>query len=250
MNENTQTRPGSKGAGSDGGFTLFELLIVIGIIVMIAGMAMPSILSLLTSGSDAQAYNAFSGQLTVARALAVENQTYVAIHCQLAQENAKVGTDEISDDAIYVAITRLRVGSTDAEFELMPGFVPTRVPGSIGFGEVSRRSINTASKFALQDDVEGFMSFSVIFSPQGEVVKMVNGKTIWFSTSLAGGSTTLWDSKYANGEEGISAIAMFDYGELMAMPESEQEEYLTDACQFLPINTYTGRLFSRDSRGQ
>lgn len=245
MNETTRPGRHGKGAGYDGGFTLFELLIVIGIIVMVAGMATPSIISLLTSGGEAQAYNMLSGQLTVARALAIENQTYIAVHSQLGQKGAS-DTDEDLTSACFIAITKLKPDSSPPEFELMEGFSVTRVPGSIVFGEISDNSV-VGESFDLKTGLEGFTSFSVIFSPQGEVVQTIDGETIRFSTKLAGGGK-LWDAALANNEEGVTAITLFDYSELTALPKDKQTEYLDATGQFLPINTYTGRLFSRDNR--
>jgi len=246
MNETTRLGRHGEVTGSGGGFTLFELLIVIGIIVMVAGLAMPSIISLLTSGGDAQAFNVLSGQLTVARALAIENQTYIAVHSQLGQEGGSSSGKDITTTC-FIAITRLEPDTSPPRFKLMEGFTVTPVPGSIAFGEISDNSV-AGTSFNLKQGVEGFTSFSVIFSPQGEVVKTVNGETIQFSSKLAGVGQ-LWSASLANNEEGVVAITQFDYSELMALPDEKQAEYLDATGQLLPINTYTGRLFARDSRG-
>ena len=54
---------------------MVELIVVIGVIVLLASISLPSIATLFTSGSEAQAYNLFQAQLAAARALAVREGT-------------------------------------------------------------------------------------------------------------------------------------------------------------------------------
>jgi type II secretory pathway pseudopilin PulG len=68
-------------------FTLIELIVVIGIIVLIAGIALPSLTGLMTAGGDSQAYNLLLGQLTAARAHAMTNGRHTCVHMQLNEEN-------------------------------------------------------------------------------------------------------------------------------------------------------------------
>lgn len=239
--QSTVTRPG---------FTLFELLIVVGIIIMVLTIALPTIIAMLASGADAQAYNIMSGQLVVARALALENDTYVAVHVQIAQAQGAQSSEDLSRTC-YSAITWLGPGG-GTTFELVKGYTPNRMPGTLAFGEISATFVNPQSKFVLGSGPTGladFTAFSIIFSPGGEVVKLVNGNFIQFATALAG-PISLWDPTYANGEEGATDITLFDYGELIVLNTPLQEQYLDENAQFLPVNTYTGRLFSRDTRAR
>ena len=87
-------------------FTLIELVIVMSIIVLVAGIALPTIGTLLTSGGDAQAYNLLAGQLTIARALAVQKGTYVGVHVQMSDRLDSAGQ-------CYSAVVELdRAGGT------------------------------------------------------------------------------------------------------------------------------------------
>lgn len=241
--------PRGRAATARSAFTLFELLIVVGIIIMVLSVALPTIVAMLTSGADAQAYNVLSGQLVVARALASESDTYVAVHVQIAQAAAAKSSEDLSN-ACYSAIT-WQNPSGGANFELITGYAPNRMPGTLAFGEISDAFVTAQSEFSIGSSavLADFTAFSIVFSPRGEVVKRVNGNTLQFATALAGAGQ-LWNTTYANGEEGATAITLFDYGELVALETSLQEKYLNENAQFLPVNTYTGRLFSRDVRSR
>ena len=67
-----------------GGFTLLEMMVVIGLVSMMVAMSLPSVVALFDAGADAQAYNLITAQLTAARAQAVVGNTYSGIHIQLA----------------------------------------------------------------------------------------------------------------------------------------------------------------------
>lgn len=70
------------------GFTLIEMTISIAVIVMVASLALPSIISIFGAGSESQAYNLLSAQLTAARALAIQNANYAGVHVQLAADDS------------------------------------------------------------------------------------------------------------------------------------------------------------------
>ena len=251
MNETFRSGSGRAGRGAGGGFTLFELLIVIGIIIMVAGLALPTMISMLSAGSDAQAYNMLSGQLMVARALAIQHDTYVGVHVQHGQDSA-TKTDEELSRASFSAIVWIPPGSTDTTFELVEGYTARRIPGTVAFGEVTgdftsgSSFINLTNAQAMAD----FTAFTVVFSPQGEFVKKPKDVAVQLATNLAG-TDQLWDAAQANGEEAVRVITIFDHGEVAALlNQTAQQTYLKEHAQFLYVNTYTGRLSSRDTRNE
>ena len=260
---NDTFRSGGRGEPCRGprGFTLFELLIVIGIIIMVAGLALPTMLSLLTSGSGAQAYNMLSGQLMVARAMAIQHGTYVGVHVQTGQSSASQSGEDLSR-ACYCAIVWIPPGTMGTTFELAQGYIPQRVPGMIAFGEITGDFVSPTStptfNLGPAAKLEDFTAFTIVFSPEGEVVKKPSqadaATAIQLKSDLAGAAGAadiLWDETYANSEEGVRVITIFDHGEVVALPSlSQQNTYLKEHAQFLYVNTYTGRLSSRDTRNE
>jgi len=219
------------------GFTLIEMVAAVALVILIAGVALPSIVSLFKAGSDAQAYNLLAGQLTAARALAIAEGTYAGVHVQLADPtvNTKLAGTCWSAVVIYRDDE-----DVDKKFVLAEGFIPQRMPGNMAFGEPTNNPT----------DLDDFTSLTVVFSPSGAVVTQVAGANIDFNDTDplfdATDPRRLWDIGIANDEQGISALTMFDYVQLRARSGSAQwEAYLNEAGQLIPINVYTGQLFPR-----
>ena len=68
------------------GFTLIELMVVLAIISLLAGIAIPTLAKLFGAGAAEEAHNILSAQLSAARALAVGKGTYAGVHIQLADD--------------------------------------------------------------------------------------------------------------------------------------------------------------------
>jgi len=256
----TRPDPHGRGGASAGGFTLFELLIVVGIIILVLTITLPTIISMLSSGADAQAYNLLAGQLMASGALALENDAYVALHVQTVQQSA-VNANEDLRAACFSAVTWIDPNVSNATtFTLAEGYTANRTPGTLGFGEISPTFVN-GSNFQLNANAsaEGtamgtggladFTAFSIVFNPRGEVVTQFNGGSIQFAPALAqdNAADRFWSHTHANNEQGIRAVTLFDYGETVALADAAiQAAYLDSTAQFLPVNTYTGRVFPRE----
>ncbi len=245
------------------GFTLAEMLVTISLIVLIASIALPSVMGLFSAGADAQAYNILAAQLIAARALAITEGTYTGVHVQMADPTATRNPDE---NTCWIALTIYRDLSAgppnppDMKFVLAEGYSPRKVPGNIAFGQLNGSRIRTfvsGSQYVNLGNeifVQDFCSFTVIFSPSGSVVTTVNGQSVQFDDSPQDGSIfrdghdgQLWDFNVANagmmGEWGATAVTMFNYIEFRGA--SDQAAYLSESGQFLPINVYTGQLLPR-----
>ena len=78
-------------SGRNAGFSLAELIVVIGIMLLVLAMMAPAMKQMIASNRDAEAFNGVSGALTAARAYAVGNGVTTAVTFYL-------GNDYDSDD--------------------------------------------------------------------------------------------------------------------------------------------------------
>ena len=85
------------------GFTLLEIIIVLGLIILIASIALPSISALFNAGAEAQAVALLSGQLSAARAGAVLDGRYWAVHVQMGDPD----NDDLKD-ICFSAVMKLK----------------------------------------------------------------------------------------------------------------------------------------------
>lgn len=240
-----------------GGFTLMEMMIVIGLVGLVAALALPSIVALFNAGADAQAYNLMASQLAAARALAIEKGTYAGVHVQLA--DALLGSEFLRPKLDNVCFTALVLYNRQAErFRVYT--TPVRVPGSIAFGKISEETVSDSS---YTDTVRpsttkhnGFTTFTVIFSPTGSAIRLVDGQMIQFDTQDPAfrleddpqaaldiaGSSRLWQQPKV--EPGVTAMTLFDVTEYVGA--EDPVAYVNENGQFLPVNFHTGQLFPRE----
>ncbi len=239
------------------GYTLIELLVVITIIVLLAGVALPGIVGLFSAGAESTAYNMLAAQITAARACAIQNGTFAALHIQMSIKN-----DPKINPGCYVAVMLYdRVTGT---FGLAPGYTPRRMPGSIAFGEIS---VGTGTDFFVDEndppayqnltdaDLDDFREMTIVFTPTGSIVNSIGGGGIAFDPNdpLFVGTLTapaLWDdpatiNPLPAAEPGVSAVVMFDNTVLEKAAEADRYDLLERIGRLAPINVYTGQLFDR-----
>ena len=260
------------------GFTLLEMMVVIGLVALMASMALPSIIALFNSGADAQAYNLISAQITAARAKAVLSSTYAGVHVQMADALNDAEDGLLRPELKEMCFSGLIVYDSEKKyFDLIPGMAPQRIPGNIAFGYASEAVTppsagaagtleatigNSASSLfegAAAENMTKFTTFSVIFNPLGAVTRFVNGNPIKFNdqspifndvatTDVARfGSKRLWrlvNIDYVQDRYGTTAITMFDVAEYSSA--SNKVAYLNENAQLLPLNVHTGQLYKRD----
>ena len=238
-------------------FTLVELIVTISIIALLAATALPTISGLFNAGADKQAYNIIAAQITAARALAIVEGTYAGVHVQIADR------DEL-ENICYAAVVIYDDSTSVNAFVLADGFTPQRIPGNIAFGELRSPFVvgeNYDDQFlgdgvAFNDNLRDFTTFTIVFSPAGEVVNNVNGDPVSFGNNNTdlfksgvnafgiGDETRLW--RLPPDEPGVSAITLFDYKILKALTNSDaRADYLDENGQFLVLNLYTGQFFYR-----
>ena len=265
------SRPNRTEARRATGFTLIEMMVVIGLVALLAAMALPSIVTLMSAGADAQAYNLIAAQLTFARALAIERVNYAGVHCQIADAmDAGNLLRPKEEDICYTGVVFVDDSNTNTSgTKLFTGYnTPKQVPGGIGLGKVctamggDTATVGTSDTAPYQNDAgvkQNFTTFTVLFAASGTAVRSVDGGMVsyWQSDPLftdnpkstdISGTRRLWDYNTANNHYATTAIALFEmrrYGPSTLM-SSDRINYLNDNAQLLPLNTYTGQLYVRE----
>jgi prepilin-type N-terminal cleavage/methylation domain-containing protein len=193
------------------GFTLIEMMVVIGLVALLAAMALPSIVTLLSAGADAQAYNLIAAQLTFARALAIERVNYAGVHCQIA--DAKVAGALVrpkQEDVCFTGIVFIDDANANTNGSIttanpnggnrkFTGYsVPKPVPGGIGLGQVvtamasgETATVDAATTTACSYTGDAgykpvFTTFTVVFNANGTVVRS--------NDATNSGKVEFWDS--------------------------------------------------------
>ncbi len=270
-------QPGRNAGRARRGYTIIELLVVITIIVVLAGVALPNIVAMFSAGAQSAAYNMLAAQITAARACAIQNGTFAALHIQMSITN-----DPKINPGCYVAV--MLYDRTNGNFGLAEGYTPRRMPGTMAIGEI-RVDPNTAGgtpgyfvipgstmPAAYQNltnvDLDDFREMTIVFSPTGSIVNSIGSSGIVFKPYTAGDKSTymfedpadatankvgLWDDpsdptvgwNSTSPESGVSAVVLFDNTVLKNTPEADRPALLEKIGRIAPINVYTGQLFDR-----
>ncbi len=250
------TRPGVTG----GAFTLIELLVVITIIALALGLALPTMTEMFAQSTDEQARNVLRAMLGSARAAAIENQRYTAVHLQIGK-----------DKRCWAVVLAGEINPADGKvtFVRLEGYTPQQMPGNIVFGEIPNEYDNhpvlggtkpwlyehhRAWKGNVNNAVADFTEVTIAFSPKGMVVTHVNGAgvVIYEDPLLFGAAeqavwpafvnaANVWDGnpRPAVREPAVRAVTFFDYKAVR--DGANLANYLMEHGQWLLLNAYTGQ---------
>jgi len=256
------------------------MLVVLGMIIAVASMALPSIIRALEANADAQAYNLVMAQLRAARGISIRDGVYSCVHIQKVDPDVSypdgsttVYPNRSARNTFYSGVMA-RTGA--GKFRLAGGYVPRRIPGGIAFGEVNDRTVasgvytgDEAAETGVCDE-DDFTTVSVCFSPRGAMTRQPDGKDVSFDWTdevfsnpgvKSGDAKQIWRFTVANentdgdiqlGEPGAEAITLFDYPEYVRLKRDAGQDdgddcvmFLTETGQFLPINIQTGLMVER-----
>ncbi|MFP4106420.1 MAG: Tfp pilus assembly protein FimT/FimU [Phycisphaerae bacterium] len=225
------------------GFTLVELLVVIAVIGLAMAIALPTMSSFFgTAESIEQAYNVVRGQVAAAQTLAGEENTFAAVHIQQGRpDDSDIAEKAFS--AIYV------YDRSKKKFVLAGGHRVQELPGNAVFGEVSGDFVNGGSYQSVGDagsaTFRDFTSMTIVFAPDGTVVKTPRGNDVTLDTDenvFESGEDGVWDPDDAKPEPGVTAVTLFSMRDIRGMGASGIKNYLDEAGFFLSVNVYTGQI--------
>jgi len=250
VSQRISARPRRRRRTGRAAFTLMEMMVVIGLVALVAALALPSVMALIDAGADIQSYNLMAAQLTAARARAIQDHAYTGIHVQWADARSGgewIRGEKMRNVSFCAMVQRKRLVNQGPERFVLIGD-PIRVPGSISFGKPDDAEIATPRNFT---------TLTVVFSPTGAAVQRIPGDDIVifdpmdraFAQGNVGGvddptgSTQLWDINNAAGDQPVTALRMFDVADYLLA--SNKGQYLEKNVQILALNIHTGQLMRR-----
>jgi len=155
------------------GFTLVEIMVVVAIIVLFAGLSLPGIRALVGSFEiQGGTRTMIAAALSSARAIAAKEQRCAGVRFQYAY-NADNPDDVLgtSQYMIFIIHDETKTGLTDG-YRAVEGIEPIKLPDSAGVMDlrINDTQINSNGDINSADELRDTTTFSIIFSPNGRIV--------------------------------------------------------------------------------
>jgi prepilin-type N-terminal cleavage/methylation domain-containing protein len=161
------------------GFSLIEMIVVIGIVALVTAMVMPILPQMLKSNRQGAARDLIRGYLTLARAHAAQTQKYAGIRFQPSAKGVQYMVlieygDDVSNGARFVAAAKTKpialpdgIGVISTEVMSPPNpFTPDGYLSQYPYDIDHSPPPYPDSMYCLN----GARTFSIIFSPTGQLV--------------------------------------------------------------------------------
>ena len=262
------------------GYTLIEMMVVIGIIVLVVAVTMPAIGPMLSSNQQMQAVNMVNGMLTTAQTLALARGTPVAIRFERAFKTNERGM--MVDVNGYTTLTkpggghlepvwldhqRVRIldfaGYADVAFRQDPESKVYTLPKSAWVAPAYAMNPNTTEFDALDlsdtnlrydpgltPDVAApfnrLDSFFIVFNEQGELTHFPASNNYYADrTQMSMSGTKVWPAYVPSPDDSARGLIVYDrqvYESIAPNDGQARLNFLRDKARTVYINRVTGEI--------
>jgi type II secretory pathway pseudopilin PulG len=163
----------SRGIRRTTGLTLIEMTLVVGTMVLLAGLALPAVRALRQSFQTRNGVQSMiEAALSSARAMAMSHQNYVGIRFQklcMADSPADPLKNLLNAPQYMIFIEHdARQGGLANGFRAVAGLEPMRLPETLGVMDLSQ--VNGDATIDQLGELNNATTFSLIFAPSGKVI--------------------------------------------------------------------------------